>query len=103
MLNKFAIVAGLMTVISLAQGSIARADYVSDAIDEANGVASQAEAYNRDVVVPQVIQSEQYLNQLQSLCSQGSTQACNEASALIYSQSQRFDQVLQWQRARLLR
>ena len=101
MFNKNTIAAGLLTVIALSQGSIARADYVTDAINEANGVASQAEAYNRNVIIPQVEQQESYLNQLQSLCYQGNADACSESTNFYRRQNERYDRVIEWQRQRL--
>jgi flagellar basal body P-ring protein FlgI len=101
MLNKITIVTGLMTVIALSQGSIARADDVTDAINEANGVASQAEWYHENVLTPQIEQQERYLNQLQSLCIQGNTQACRESTDFYRRQSDRYDRVIEWQRQRL--
>lgn len=99
MFNKILIAAGLMTVITFS-GSIARADDVSDAINEANGVASQAEYYNRNVLIPQIAAQEQYISQLQSLCAQGDYQACEAATILIQRQSNQYDSHLQrqWQR-----
>lgn len=101
MLNKIAIVAGLMTVISLAQGSIARADYTQDAIRDANRVAGEAEQFHQRVMVPAIQRQEGYMSQLNTACQQGNLQACRESTRLLRRQNQRLERHLQWQRQRL--
>jgi hypothetical protein len=101
MFNKISIAASFITVITFSHCSIARADYVNDAIRQANGVASQAEYYNRNVLIPQVAAQERYINQLQSLCARGNYQACRASSVLIRRQSNQYNSHLQRQRQRL--
>ena len=74
---------------------------MTDAIDEANAVVRQAEAYHRNELVPAIKKQERYLNQLQRSCIQGNTQACNESTAFYRRQSKRYDRVIQWQRQRM--
>jgi hypothetical protein len=82
MLNKIAIVAGLMTVITLAQGSIARADNVRDAINGLDSVTDDIqENYNRQL--PKIQELEERLKQLNYLCYyQGNNQACLESTEI---------------------
>jgi hypothetical protein len=101
MLNKKTLVTIFIALVACTPCSIAHADEVSDAIDEANNLAGQAEIYNRDVLMPQIEQQERYFNQLQSLCNQGDMNACEESIALLRRQNDRFDEVLQWQRQQL--
>jgi hypothetical protein len=101
MLNKITIVVGLITIISLTQSSIARADSVKDAIRDANRVAGEAERFHNGVMLPAIQRQENYMNQLNIACYRGNLQACRESTRLLRRQNQRLERHLQWQRQRL--
>jgi len=80
--------------------SIAKADYVSDIINETDQITREANSYYNNVLTPAMWQRYYYLQSLASLCYQGDTTACYEYNSATQAEYQRLSNAVNYMRTR---